>query len=76
MEDRTVDMGTSLDCFHEASWHNSDLISDSAQKNRKILKDAMLTFGFLAVDNEWWHYTFKDTDKDNETKEDYDFPVE
>lgn len=72
LDDGTIDMGTSFDFLHVASHHDSDLINESAQKNRKILKDAMLKFGFSAIQHEWWHYTLKDT----ETMEDYDFPIE
>ncbi len=72
LDDGTIDMGTSFDFLHESSHHDSDSIKESAQKNRKTLKDAMLNFGFSAIQNEWWHYTLKNAD----TMEDYDFPIE
>lgn len=72
LDDGTVDMGTSFDCFHEASHHNSDLVNEVAQKNRKFLEDTMHKFGFTTIKEEWWHYTLKDTD----SSEDYDIPIE
>lgn len=72
LDDGTLDMGTSFDCFHEASHHNSDLISEASKDNRKILEDTMRKFGFSTIDVEWWHYTLSDIDG----TEDYDFPIE
>ena len=72
LDDGTLDMGTSFDCFHEASHHNSDLISEVAKNNRKILESTMQKFGFSTIASEWWHYTLSDVDD----AEDYDFPIE
>ena len=72
LDDGTLDMGTSFDCFHAASHHDSDLVSKEALSNRKILKDAMLKFNFSELYNEWWHYTLQGT----YDAEDYDFPIE
>ena len=72
LDDGTLDMGTSLDCFHEASHHGSDLISNKAKINRKLLEDTMDKFGFTTIESEWWHYTLKGT----ENSEDYDFPID
>lgn len=72
LDDGTLDMGTSFDCFHEASHHNSDLISETAKNNRKLLESTMQKFGFSTIDSEWWHYTLFDV----KATEDYDFPIE
>ena len=72
LDDGTVDMGTSFDCFHEASHPDSELVTPEQQANRKILRDAMLKNGFEPLETEWWHFTLAKRDTD----EAYDFPVE
>lgn len=72
LDDGTLDMGTSFDCFHVASHHGSNLISDTAKTNRKFLEDTMDKFGFTTIENEWWHYTLQGT----ENSEDYDFSID
>ncbi len=55
-----VDMGTPFDYFGEASHPNSELVSETARANRKILRDAMVHAGFVPLDTEWWHFYLKD----------------
>lgn len=57
MDDGSADLGTSYSFFHEASFHDSPLISDDAAKLRSMLKMLMTSHGFNAYPNEWWHYT-------------------
>ena len=60
LDDGTVDMGSSWDLFHEASNHDTKLITDQEQKkNRQILRETMERHGFIETPEEWWHYTFR-----------------
>ncbi|NQZ02103.1 MAG: M15 family metallopeptidase, partial [Bdellovibrionales bacterium] len=54
-----VDMGTRFDFFGPASHTKSELISDTQQSNRMILRDAMVEAGFKNYSKEWWHYTLR-----------------
>ncbi len=56
VDDGTVNMGSSHDCFHPISSHDSDLIEQSAKENRFLLKEAMENHGFVANDKVWWQY--------------------
>lgn len=38
----------------------SPYIGQEAQKNRKLLRDAMMTQGFAPYDGEWWHFSYGD----------------
>ncbi len=53
---KALDMGSGFDLFGPASSHRSPLITDKQQKNREILRQAMLDHGFLPFQKEWWHY--------------------
>lgn len=68
-----IDMGTTFDFFGEASGIDYLNITDSQIKNRKILQEAMMHFGFRNYPKEWWHFTLR-----NEPFPDtyFDFPVE
>jgi len=57
LNDGTVDMGVSFDLFHEASHHNSNLVSKRCTRMRNFLKNVMEMYGFKAYRKEWWHYT-------------------
>ena len=57
LDDNTVDMGTSFDFFHSASWHDSSLISQEQLKMRNLLRLGMVKSGFAQYQFEWWHYT-------------------
>ena len=58
LDDGTVDMGTSFDLMHPASWHDSPYIVDATWiANREILRQAMKRGGFKELKEEWWHYT-------------------
>lgn len=67
-----LDMGTPFDFFSPRSWPSDRSVGAPAQRNRKILADAMRRRGFLPYSKEWWHFTlahepFPDTY--------FDFPV-
>ncbi len=55
-----IDMGGPFDFFGAVSHHNYSNLSVKQKENRKILREAMATFGFKAYDKEWWHYTLRD----------------
>jgi len=55
-----LDMGSGFDFFGEISNHGTDLITDGQEKNRNILRDAMVDAGFEIYPEEWWHYKLKD----------------
>ena len=56
LDDHTVDMGSSFDLFHPASFSHSNLVSPQAQKMRKFLRQGMKKFGFRVYPYEWWHF--------------------
>lgn len=73
LEDGTVDMGSSLDLFGEASHHDSTLIAPEFLRMRNYLRNIMKKHGFNDYNEEWWHYTlqnepFPDTYFDFEVK--------
>ncbi len=55
-----VDMGGYFDLFDKQSWHDTDKINEIQKKNRKILKEAMESAGFIPSAAEWWHYRLSD----------------
>lgn len=68
-----IDMGSGFDFFSEIS--HPDFIGELTEKqreNRRILKDAMLSHGFLPLDSEWWHFTLSNEPFANEY---FDFDI-
>ena len=57
---KEVDMGSGHDFFGEISHHGTNLITPEQEKNRNILRDAMVDAGFEVYPEEWWHYKLKD----------------
>lgn len=58
LDDGTVDMGASFDLFDTASHTANDLIPDTAQEHRALLKEIMESQGFENYSKEWWHFSF------------------
>ncbi len=56
MEDGTVNMGSSFDIFDEVSHYDNPFILDEHRRNREYLKSIMESVGFVAYDQEWWHF--------------------
>jgi D-alanyl-D-alanine dipeptidase len=69
---KEVDMGSGFDFFGEISNHGTDLITAEQEKNRNILRDAMVDAGFEVYPEEWWHYKLKDEPYPDTY---FDFPV-
>lgn len=68
-----LDMGGDFDLMDERSHHDFADLSAEQLRNRRILREGMLKFGFLSYEREWWHYTlaaepYPDTY--------FDFPIE
>ncbi|MFP2995973.1 M15 family metallopeptidase [Spongiivirga sp. MCCC 1A20706] len=55
-----VDMGTPWDFFSKKSWPSNTEITKKQQKNRLILRQAMIKQGFKPLRTEWWHFTLTD----------------
>lgn len=55
-----LDMGSVYDFFGESSWLNYSNITQNQKKNRQLLQDVMLQFGFKNYVKEWWHFTLKE----------------
>ncbi|HYF33627.1 MAG TPA: M15 family metallopeptidase [Chitinophagaceae bacterium] len=58
---KELDMGTGFDNFTDTAHHNFTKLSTQVLQNRKLLKDAMESSGFIAFESEWWHYSFPNT---------------
>ena len=58
LDDGTVDMGSSFDLFDKASHHGSSshMTADYLAR-RDYLRSNMEKHGFVAYEEEWWHYT-------------------
>jgi len=55
---KELDMGTEYDNFTLKAHYISNEVNNSQAKNRKILHEAMLKFGFEQLSTEWWHFDF------------------
>lgn len=54
-----LEMPTGYDDFTEKAAHEYMGISETAKRNRALLKDVMIRHGFLPIRSEWWHYDFQ-----------------
>ncbi len=57
---RDLDMGGSFDYFGEISHSDFAMISEEQKTNRGILREAMVSHGFVPLKEEWWHFTLAD----------------
>ncbi len=71
--DNSIDMGTGFDCFSVLSHPDNVDIPVKPFLNRMFLRYWMTKYGFLPLNEEWWHFTLK-----NEPYPDtyFDFSVE
>jgi D-alanyl-D-alanine dipeptidase len=73
LQESSLDLGTSFDCFSEKSTFGYPGLSHEARRNRAILATAMKAEGFRGYSKEWWHFTLA---KEPFPKTSFDFPVE
>lgn len=50
-------MPTAFDDFTEKAHHNYMQLSQEVIENRKLLRNVMEKYGFVALETEWWHYS-------------------
>lgn len=69
---KELDMGGPFDYFGELSHPDFKGITEEQYQNRMVLRNTMISNGFLPFDYEWWHFTL-----DGEPYPDvyFDFPV-
>lgn len=71
---KDADMGGPFDFFGELSHPDyTETLTETQIKNRSVLRNAMLSTGFLPSASEWWHFTLKN-EPYPETY--FDFPIE
>lgn len=54
---KEVDMGGVFDYFGELSHPDYKNITETQYKNRMLLRDTMIKYGFKPLATEWWHFT-------------------
>lgn len=57
---RALDFGTPIWSFEQDSYTFSPFISETATRNRALLRSIMLGVGFAPFDGEWWHFSYGD----------------
>jgi D-alanyl-D-alanine dipeptidase len=57
---KELEMPTLFDDFTIKASQSYTAIPEKAIKNRKLLADIMIKYGFVKYESEWWHYDFKD----------------
>ncbi len=55
---KELDMPTQYDDFTKRASHSYDKLPPQVKNNRKLLRETMEKYGFIAYHAEWWHYTF------------------
>jgi D-alanyl-D-alanine dipeptidase len=62
LKDHTeLDMGTGFDHFGDSAHHDFTRLETNVIENRKRLRTTMEKHGFRALESEWWHYYFSDS---------------
>lgn len=56
---KELEMPTEFDDFTEKAASDCEAISETAKKNRLLLKTVMEKQGFDQLPSEWWHFDFK-----------------
>lgn len=68
-----IEMGGGFDLMDDISHHDDLSVGEEAARNRKTLRDMMLSCGFADYQNEWWHYRLR---KEPYPDTYFDFPIE
>ena len=55
---KELDMPTPFDDVSAAAFHGAKNIDDRKTRNRELLRTTMEKYGFLALETEWWHYSW------------------
>lgn len=64
LEGELLDMGTDFDHFGpESAWEYQEF-SEKINNNRNLLRNMMVKHGFDTIQSEWWHFNFRQTQKD------------
>lgn len=69
---RELDMGTPFDLFDQKSWPSDTTVTTQQRANRQLLRIAMSKYGFMGLEEEWWHFTLRDEPYPDTY---FDFPV-
>ena len=56
---KELDMGSPYDYFGRASHPMQNNLTSIQRANRLLLRNLMLSNGFIPYENEWWHFTLK-----------------
>ena len=56
---KALDMGSSWDFFGIISHYNYKSITSTQKENRKLLREVMISAGFVPYEKEWWHFTLQ-----------------
>lgn len=70
---KELDMGSPYDYFGVQSHPHYSKITKKQRSNRLLLRNLMITNGFIPYENEWWHFTLK---KEPFPKTYFNFPIE
>ena len=54
---KELDMGTGFDNFTDTAHHTFTNLTPQVLRNRRLLREAMESSGFIAFESEWWHYS-------------------
>ena len=54
---KEVDMGSKWDFFGDISNYNYPHLSKKQKYYRKLLRETLLSSGFIPYEKEWWHFT-------------------
>ena len=57
---RELDMGGIFDFFGELSHPDYQGVTPDQFQNRMLLREIMVSSGFVPLKEEWWHFTLKD----------------
>ncbi|MDM4763991.1 D-Ala-D-Ala dipeptidase VanX [Galbitalea sp. SE-J8] len=66
-------MGTRHDLMDVRSHHGAEGVTAEETRNRETLRGLMEGAGFVAFENEWWHYSLRDEPFPDEY---FDFPID
>ncbi|MBS1493574.1 MAG: D-alanyl-D-alanine dipeptidase [Bacteroidetes bacterium] len=56
---KELSMPTEYDDFTEKAHRDYMKLTDEQIKNRKILEDVMIKYGFKGLPTEWWHFDYR-----------------